>query len=112
MSLFRPLNEDILEEGKRVSYKKYMRNGAAAYGSLGALGGGLAGAGLSGVYGPGAAVGGAVGGSINGAIGGALTGAGAAFARNHSKKIDNFVKYGSFKGKKSKLDQLREKFKK
>ena len=44
MSLFRPLNEDVLEEGKRVSYKKYMRNGAAAYGSLGALGGGLAGA--------------------------------------------------------------------
>ena len=69
MSLFRPLNEDVLEEGKRVSYKKYMRNGAAAYGSLGALGGGLAGAGLSGVYGPGAAVGGAVGGGINGAIG-------------------------------------------
>ena len=39
MSLFKPLNEDVLEEGKRVSYKKYMRNGAAAYGALGALSG-------------------------------------------------------------------------
>lgn len=93
MSLYRPLNEDMLEESKnRVSYKTYMRNGAA----LGAGVQGVAGALDTNPYSAGAAAG-----AIGGAIQGAILGAGTAFARNHSQRLDNFAKGKGFTKNKS-----------
>lgn len=99
MSLYRPLNEDMLEEPKnRVSYKTYMRNGAAI---------GAGAQGIGGALGAGNPVAGAAGGAIGGAIQGAIIGAGTAFARNHSKKIDNFARG---RKKKSLLQKLKKRF--
>lgn len=93
MSLYRPLNEDMLEESKnRVSYKTYMRNGAA----IGAGVQGVAGALDTNPYSAGAAAG-----AIGGAIQGAILGAGTAFARNHSQRLDNFAKGKGFTKNKS-----------
>lgn len=93
MSLYRPLNEDMLEESKnRVSYKTYMRNGAV----IGAGVQGVAGALDTNPYSAGAAAG-----AIGGAIQGAILGAGTAFARNHSQRLDNFAKGKGFTKNKS-----------
>ena len=93
MSLYRPLNEDMLEESKnRVSYKTYMRNGAA----IGAGVQGVAGALDTNPYSAGAAAG-----ALGGAIQGAILGAGTAFARNHSQRLDNFAKGKGFTKNKS-----------
>ena len=89
MSLFRPLNE-----GKRVSYKKYMGIGAGI-GAAKYLG---TNAYYNHKYGSKnnplnqyttAQIG--LGGAINGAVSGGLL----AFARNHSKKIDNILRLRS-----------------
>lgn len=93
MSLYRPLNEDMLEESKnRVSYKTYMRNGAV----IGAGVQGVSGALDTNPYSAGAAAG-----AIGGAIQGAILGAGTAFARNHSQRLDNFAKGKGFTKNKS-----------
>ena len=93
MSLYRPLNEDMFEESKnRVSYKTYMRKGAA----IGAGVQGVAGALDTNPYSAGAAAG-----AIGGAIQGAILGAGTAFARNHSQRLDNFAKGKGFTKNKS-----------
>lgn len=92
MSLYRPLNEDMLEESKnRVSYKTYMRNGAAIGAGAQGVADALAGAALD--TNPATA---ASAGAIGGAIQGAILGAGTAFARNHSQRLDNFAKGKGF----------------
>lgn len=97
MSLYRPLNEDMLEESKnRVSYKTYMRNGAAIGAGAQGVAGALAGAALD--TNPATA---ASAGAIGGAIQGAILGAGTAFARNHSQRLDNFAKGKGFTKNKS-----------
>ena len=102
MSLYRPLNEDMLEESKnRVSYKRYMRNGAAIGAGFQGIRGGIDGATFN-PDSPGAgASAGAAAGAIGGAIQGAILGAGTAFARNHSQRLDNFAKGKGFTKNKS-----------
>lgn len=100
MSLYRSLNEDMLEESKnRVSYKTYMRNGAALGAGLQGIRGGIDGA--INPYNPDDAGTGAAAGAIGGAIQGAILGAGTAFARNHSQRLDNFAKGKGFTKNKS-----------
>lgn len=88
MSLFQPLNE-----GKRVSYKKYMRNGA-----LFGVGHNFAKNaiynhkyGINNPYNPHYGISSDEL-ALGGIVGGAGLGATLAFARNHSKKIDNILR--------------------
>lgn len=93
MSLFQPLNE-----GKRVSYKKYMGIGAG----LGIADNFAKNAYYNSKYGdrqtsvahPFYGFGNKSL-AVGGALGGAATGAALAFARNHSKKIDNILRLRS-----------------